>query len=265
MAKAPISKCALCEEVKTLRDSHLLPKAAYRHVRDDPLSQGGSPLRVHVAEKEAFYTDMQVKKYLLCNECEQIFTKYGESIVSRCWATKQGFPLLEHLEDNARLGVGEKAIAYNTNNIQSDLLEAIYYFGASVIWRSSRWDWGRRKSPHFNSLGTHYDKIFREYLLRRTNGMEGVRLFLVVNTNPELNGVMFFPCCGRDRVSRHHRFSILGLHFSYIVGSACCKEVDMLCKVFNSSVVVAGADYAQSKEIYNIAREFQKIELPIRL
>lgn len=260
MAKAPIAQCALCDEKKLLRDSHLIPKAAYRHIRDEPDDHGGAPLKVHIAEKEAYHTDHQVKKYLLCGDCELLFSQYGESVVSRYWGTQQGFPLLEYLEANARLEKGKAITAYDPGLIRPDLIEALYYFGASVVWRSSRWDWGRKKSPHLNSLGRHYDQVFRDYLLRRTGRMENVRLFLNVNTNPELNGMLGFPYYGRDHLSHYHRFNMLGMHFNYMVGKVCRLEIERVFKYFNAGVVVASSDFSKSREIVDLAREFQQIQ-----
>jgi hypothetical protein len=72
----PTAPCALCRTVKLLAESHFLPKAHYKLIRD---AQTGKS--AFVGSKESVDTTRQVKKYLVCDECEDRFKARGENWV----------------------------------------------------------------------------------------------------------------------------------------------------------------------------------------
>lgn len=256
-----MEKCELCREQRPLKKSHLLPKAAYRHIRDTEDEGSGSPLRVHLDSREAFYTDRQVDRHLLCEECEQRFSAFGEQPVSRLWATKKNFPLLEKLSGSTDKVITNKGFEfYPPSMIDPSEQDALFYFGVSVIWRSNCWDWGWRKSPHKNSLGP-YEQRFRDFLMRREGSLEGVKLVLTLDTNPELQGLMAFPCHGRSAKNHFHRFNLLGLYFDFVVGQNPDDAFKIPFRHFNSRCLITSRDMAESKSILDLAAEFQKLEV----
>lgn len=84
--------CKLCRNERELRSSHLMPKSAYRQVRDPEELGGGSPLRFHPDENEAFRTDRQVVARMLCGDCEQLFSARGGERSVKVVGYKRRFP-----------------------------------------------------------------------------------------------------------------------------------------------------------------------------
>src|SRR5262245_63849308 len=85
-----VGVCALCRRQRELRDSHLLPAAIYKLLRDP---QRPNPNPVMVTRKLAGTTSWQVKARLLCDECEQQFSRKGERYVLAQCARRNQFPL----------------------------------------------------------------------------------------------------------------------------------------------------------------------------
>ncbi len=59
--------CGLCRQIGELQESHLLPRAAYKHVRGLLAGVEGDP--VTITPKSARITSTQVKTPFLCSPC----------------------------------------------------------------------------------------------------------------------------------------------------------------------------------------------------
>jgi hypothetical protein len=62
-------KCKLCENERTVKESHIIPKFVFRWLK----KTGGAFIRK--ADNPNKRQEDGVKQYLLCNECEQLFSK----------------------------------------------------------------------------------------------------------------------------------------------------------------------------------------------
>src|SRR5262249_56303002 len=77
-----VGQCGLCQEVRALRESHLLPKALYKLARDPSRA---NPNPVLLAAGRASATSRQVAQRFLCDDCEQRFSDRGERyVVGQC-------------------------------------------------------------------------------------------------------------------------------------------------------------------------------------
>lgn len=74
-----IDSCALCLETKEIQLSHFLPKAMYKALRK---LSSESKLIIVDSDNDAYLSDNQVVRYLLCKDCEGIFLE-KEKIMSR--------------------------------------------------------------------------------------------------------------------------------------------------------------------------------------
>ncbi|MFJ9993446.1 hypothetical protein ACIQSO_22255 [Pseudomonas putida] len=212
-------------------------------------------MRVHINSREAFYTDIQVKKSLLCNECEQIFTKHGENKLARLWATHDEFPLLDLLR-SLPIIEGPKFSMSDPKHLDADLLKSLFYFAVSVIWRSNCWEWGKHPSVHRGTLGEHYEKAFAAFLLCETNELVGVRLIVTVNTNPGLNSMLSFPYCVKRNGCGFHRFDVLGIHFCLLVGRNPDAELSLPFEKTQTNTIILMRDMALTEEVQNLAKSF---------
>ncbi len=68
-----------------------ITKSAYKQVRDHPSEGGGSPMRIDVEGKRFGKTDKQIDAHFLCGACEGLFSRSGEAVVSKIWATHLPF------------------------------------------------------------------------------------------------------------------------------------------------------------------------------
>lgn len=220
--------CALCRKVKVLRESHFFPKSAYKHVRAKGDFED-SPIRVSAKEGDAFYSDSQITKELLCTSCEQLFSKYGENIVSRVWSTRKDFPFLDILKKVRLESSDEGCELFNSASFPEGLLNGLYYFAASIIWRAHAWS-DRGSNLSRVNLGP-YEKIFRNFLLSHAE-MKRVRLIVTVNVHRSINGVMIVPVFQKMFGRHAYMFEILGLKFHLFVGG------DERCDLYKSFVLM---------------------------
>ena len=215
-------------------------------------------MRVHLNSSESFFTDMQVTKFLLCADCEQLFSRRGEGPVSKMWATHNGFPLLEQLSSSVSKQSSPKFSLFNPTEIDADILKSLFYFGASVIWRSNVWDWGSHPSIHKGTLGRKYESKFKEFLLGSTDSIEGVKLIIILNTNYNLHRLLRFPACFEGPACCLHEFDLLGIFFKFIVGKNPAPELVAVFNKANTTTIVLDSDMSKSSEMQSLADDFHK-------
>lgn len=250
-----MGNCKLCGFEKQLRKSHLLPKSAYRHLRDRPEEGGGSPLRVHMDSSEAFFTDIQVVKKLLCDDCEQRFSKLGEQSVAKLWSTHKGFPLLERLQNFGSAIKGPRFSIYSVDDVGAQTLGDLYYFALSVIWRSNMWDWGRLSSDHKGSLGP-YESVVRSYLLGSCEVPSAIRVIVTLDENMATRALMKFPYVVKGAGCHLHRFCLLGLYFCVIVGGSPHEDLVLPFAEMKTSTIVMTQNMGEHEDMLDLAVEF---------
>ena len=90
--------CALCQKEKPLQESHLLPRAAFKIVRN--YSNPKREQLIIVREGIAVQSSRQFTCQLLCRECENLLNVKGERIVmNECFRDGGCFPLRSLLEN----------------------------------------------------------------------------------------------------------------------------------------------------------------------
>lgn len=174
--------CKLCREDKELRESHYMPAALY------PTNAKELIFTTQVAT----HTDrFEVTQYLLCDHCEQRFSKYGESEVLRLVAAKlvskkpHEFPLLELLTAKQPFHDSDGLRAYSADTVGIDA-EKFAYFALSLAWRASITSWelpgGQWTTPI--DIGAHQESL-RAYLHEETPFPSDVAVIMTVCTDEE--------------------------------------------------------------------------------
>lgn len=245
--------CLLCMEHRELRDSHLIPKAAYRLVRDKPELGGGSPVLFLPGEKSAAQTDKQIKNHMLCSECESKLSSQGETWMGRLWANWNDFPLLDQLTATGPIASGEAMDIYKCESISKETLAALRYFAISVFWRASVWDWGRQKNSYRNALGAKYEEQFRLFLLGSQSELNALTI-VSVNKNPKMNGTIMFPYIQRGEGIWVHCFEILGIRFHTFVGQTPPDGIKAPFQAMGSDLVLITVDFVKQPEFFNMVR-----------
>lgn len=91
----PQGKCKLCLKIKDLQDSHFMPASLYRATKEHGCSQSKSGSDNCQRDSP---TSRQMKDFLLCKDCEDLFNKRGEAYAMSLVNRAGRFPLLEALQ-----------------------------------------------------------------------------------------------------------------------------------------------------------------------
>lgn len=249
--------CALCREEKgKLIDSHFMPAAAYPHIRGTEETGDGPPVMINLRRKIAIQTDRQVKRPLLCIECEDLFSKNGEKRMGQLWATASGFPLLDLLNSEATISKGERFDMYDSRLLDAGVVNSIFYFAVSIFWRAQVWDWGYEGDAYKRALGDHYESKFRSFLLGKET-LDNVLLFVDVNSDLDTSAVMTFPISGKSGPDRLHSFSLLGLKFNMYVGRSISAVTRTPFEFHNTQIMFVSSDLKKSAAFQKLAGRVQ--------
>lgn len=245
--------CALCRDKADLINSHLIPAAAYKHVRGAVGGNGDSPVIIDGSDKTAFQTDKQITQYLLCKECEDRFSRNGERILGKLWSTRRGFPLLEKLAQENVIYAGNEFSVYGHETLDSQILECLFYFAVSIFWRAHVWDWGGQKNSYGGALGEKYETEVRRFLLG-DGALKEARIFVHLNTNSTYRSMIRLPSYLRKNGVTHHSFSMLGIDFWLYVGGSVGKELKSLSQ---NNMLFASSDFAKTNSLDKLAGMLQ--------
>jgi len=219
--------CGLCLKNKPLQESHLIGSALVKQLRrSDGVS---NPNPIVVTKSKTFITSKQVSSPFLCTDCEQLFSKSGETFISgQCFRRNGDFRLRDLLESSHPLMEEPNFKIFDGRQLLGSKVEKILYFAASIFWRSSshRWKMGDSDVGKISLVG-EYQEQFRLYLLGKSAFPTNARIFVHVSSEPEPDLTLVYPCTTRvDRV-RRHKFYIPGLLFILFLGKSVPKQFDI--------------------------------------
>jgi hypothetical protein len=168
MAKQrPTGKCKLCGEERLLCDSHYLPKGLYKTAGAGAtgLKNPNPVMNINGVLKQI---SDQYRGYVLCESCENLFTKQSESWVLANLPKQYGDPcaLQDALAPLTPTSGGQRWERYNVSQVQEFDIPKLVYFGMSIFWRSVAHDWktsAGQKAPLVD-LGA-YEEPIRKFLL----------------------------------------------------------------------------------------------------
>jgi hypothetical protein len=220
-----IHKCGLCLKTAELKNSHLMPAAIYRLLRE-PARTNSNP--VVIRPEASAITSKQVYSHFLCDECEQRFSDGGERCVTAHCARQNGvFKLRARLEAATPISISSTPPfkVYDAELLLGKMTESYLYFSASIFWRASAHQWEFNGEPVARiRLGDRYQEQFRVYLLGQAPFPPNARLYLHVSSEPNPDMTCVFPCTSRVDGLHRHKFSIPGLAFILFVGSGAEKR-----------------------------------------
>ena len=221
MSPVPITDtCALCHQVRELRDSHLVPKALYRLTR---LKTRGTADPVIVTSKVRRPTSFQARKHLLCADCEARFDRNGEDWVMRhCYRGYDRFRLRKLLGGSKAIytDANDELVVYDASAVAGMSIEKMVYFAVSVFWRASVCDWESSGQPYAAiSLGARYQEQVRRFLLGQADFLQNAALMLVVSQLPRPHVTFSFPYTTRLETRHAHTLHIPGLTFQLSLGA----------------------------------------------
>jgi hypothetical protein len=219
-----VRRCGLCQELRALRESHLLPAAVYKLARD---SSRTNPNPVVLAGGRATATSRQVADRFLCAECEQLFSDRGERyVLGQCARPNGDFKVRKLLETVTPLGEVPPVRIYDVGPLLGPHVDEYLYFAASIFWRASARTWSEDMPRGPFSLGSKYNEQFRLYLLGKADFPQNGRLVVHVWNDVTIDFTTVAPCTGRVDGERRHKFCIPGMTFILFLGGLVPERHD---------------------------------------
>ena len=233
-------QCKLCLQLRDLQNSHLMPAALYKKSRNQASS---NPNPMQVTARRSVQTSRQLRNYVLCRDCEQLFSKQGENYVMTQVFDGSKFPLLDTLRASTpswRPGPG--FTGYDMTSLPGVDREQLGYFAASVFWRASVHVWREAGEKAITiDLGA-YNEPFRKYLIGQDRFPENVAMLIIVCTDTISHESFYTPSLGRTGSDRTYSFMAKGLNFLMVVGKQVPQELRNLCAVTGTRKFILARD-----------------------
>lgn len=128
----PIGKCKLCLRTADLQNSHLVPASLYKKSR---IPGASNPNPTLVTEKGTKQTSRQIRNFVLCRDCEQLFSKNGENyVMTQVFdGNTKKFPLLDVLHATTPTWGGPEFVGYDLTVTPAVDRNRLAYFALSVF------------------------------------------------------------------------------------------------------------------------------------
>ncbi len=255
-----IGDCKLCLQPRELQDSHFIPAAMYKYLRDpDETKKNRNP--TVVAAKVTATTSRQVSDYVLCADCEELFNKNGESwVLQQVWNGER-FALgerlnlaLQHYTFQNFLAFSGTAMGINT--------EALGYFALSVIWRGAvhQWNTPFGGKTRVLKLGAHEESI--RFLFGVAPFPTDVVILATVCTDPFSRGVFYMPSQTSGIPRTSFAMLTLGVHFMVFVGTPLPPVLYEMCCVKSAHKLIFQRDCSE-KTLEAFAQLLNQRPVPI--
>jgi hypothetical protein len=222
--------CKLClKSVVKLEDSHFLSKGIYRRLRDLTTE---NPNPMLLTPKGALQTSKQFKTRLLCSECEQRFSKHGETwVFARCLQADGTFPLAALLASrppDVSVPTTPTRLYYAVG-IPEINIEALTYFAASIFWRGAVHPWNSDGTVPV-SLGPFFEDELRQYLVGfQSFPKDCFSLWVVVREGKAIDRLTYAPAGNRIGKFHSYRFPMPGFCFMLYVGKNIPDYISEKC------------------------------------
>ncbi len=211
-SSAPNKPCALCKTTAMMQDSHIIPRWTYKRIiKGNPAGTPASPVRI--ADGSAMAYPKQAKEYLLCRDCEELFSDWEDYISIIAVQSDNSFPALDQLLNFTSLA-GTNDQVGDASNLNT---EKIALFAASVLWRAS-------VSETFSEVnfGDKYNKLYQNYLLGKSQFPEQSCLvleFVNPKSGPRVDRYVVHPESQKKDGAYHcHQFFLFGMWFRLFIG-----------------------------------------------
>jgi hypothetical protein len=199
---------------------------------------------MQVTERRSVQTSRQLRNYVLCRDCEQLFSKRGENyVMTQVFdGSSNKFPLLDALRGATPCWGGPEFAGYDLQALPGVDREQLGYFAASVFWRASVHIWREPgEKPVTIDLGA-YNEPFRKYLLGLDKFPANVAMLIIVCTDTISHESFYTPSLGRRGDDRTYSFMAKGVNFLMVVGKQAPQELRNLCAVTGQRKLILSRD-----------------------
>jgi hypothetical protein len=262
----PIQNCPMCLLDKPVVRSHLIPRAIYDYCRPPE----GNP--IFISREVVMESSRQLQDYLLCNDCEDILNKGGESYMVGLLATIENkFPLYDIVmsvpPDVTLDGFAAHAAARNPR-IETG---KIVHFAMGIFWKAAVHSWSGQQVEPWIDIRPIKDDIRK--FLRGEAGFPATAVLAIGITPSEKAQITFYqPYQGSTEQGLNFLFYVPGIEFTLIVGDDLPADVRQQCFAMNplhpilvgdfSSAVksVIGPVWAGARKARNVEKYLRKLQ-----
>jgi hypothetical protein len=240
-----------------LCDSHLVPAAAFKIL----LAQGSKNRHpIMFGDATAFSSAGQVRDYLLCRDCEELFNRNGEDwVMASCYRNKT-FALRDALHKATPKYQTQGVTVYAASQIPGVNCPALIYFALSVFWRAAAHIWKLGSNSYHNDLGP-YEEPIRLFLLG-ARFPENVSLSTRVSCLDSLHERLLLPFSERGNGYHMHCFGIPGIVFTLLVGKRIPPAFYRLSTAPNVEVILAINPEAEMEDLRAAGRIARSMRVP---
>jgi len=217
----PYGLCKLCLLPNELADSHLIPRAAFWHLRNT-VDGPANPMLGHYRPEENRFalveTSKHVNDFVFCHSCEDIFNKGGEAWTLDRLAETDTSPLFHVLSKlSPLLDDKEKDFrVFRTDGLNEFDTRKITHFGVGVFLKAAVHAWrvsGVARKLHFGP----YEGPLRAVILGKSEFPQHCHLMFCVQP-PSPRKVISLPYEWQKRSCRSYSFEVVGLEFVLSLG-----------------------------------------------
>jgi hypothetical protein len=220
--------CRLCHKLADLQESHFFPRAVYIQLREAAFKNQNPVL---MTEDESTISQKQIKEYLLCFDCEQRFSRLGESWVMANMARITSFPLQDSLFSGTPLGISKDQTfsCYSAAVLSSIDIGALTYFALSIFLRSAAHQWRNIDGTNMDGIRLGpYEEPIRNFLL---GGSFPNDVVIQVAVWPEKVVIQAAYTPRRGNAPGYHVFNFMipGIEFRLLTGKQIPYDVRSTC------------------------------------
>jgi hypothetical protein len=183
-----------------------------------------------MSSRNTIQISRQIKDYVLCWDCEQLFNRKGENYAMSLVSEGGKFPLLATLQAARPTKVTPVFTWYDHLAVPTIDRNKLGYFALSVFWRASVHVWHRneRTSPLID-LGP-FTEVLRTYLLGESAFPKDVVVMFVACTDALSQNIFYEPSKGNEK-QETYTFLARGLNCFMILGQQVSDPIRTLCAV----------------------------------
>lgn len=238
--------CKLCLKTKELQQSHLLPAAAYKHLRGNEIGNE-NPVFVSNANSASkasmVQTSEQIQDYVLCWDCEQILRSRGEDWVLRRLAVGEASPLYHALQHAVPTDTRSDFTCSTLGNPEFDIGQ-IAHFALGVFFKMAAYEWRIGRKLRKFEFGPYLEQI-RLYLLGEGPFPADASLIFCIHPPTTAPKRIVVPYEWEKSECRTYGFIVIGLEFALGLGRRISRAQRQLCFVTGSQHLVVVANVTE--------------------
>jgi hypothetical protein len=248
-----VGTCKLCHKTANLQVSHFLPNALYAQLREDTLK---NPHPVLMTKDDSIISSKQIAEHLLCFDCEQRFSKLGESWVLGNMARATSFPLQDMLIKAKPLGTSDdQTFAYYSGATIPDInMNALIFFALSIFWRGAAHRWRNIKGVMEGIKLGPYEEPIRKFLLGGPFP-DDIVVQVAVWPTKDVVRAAYTPRKGKAPGYHAFNFMIPGIEFRLLTGKQIPNSVRLTCSYASPQKLI----YATMQTVSETMGTFGKI------